>query len=50
MSEHYKFKNYVNSCKFIDNKWFFNNKNVFTAIKVVYINRGSGKKTLKLSV
>ena len=38
----------MNSCKFIDNKWYFNNKNIFTAIKVVYINGGSGKKTLKI--
>ena len=37
----------MNLCKFIDNKWCFNNKNdknVFTAIKVVYINGGSGEK------
>ena len=27
------FKTYMNSCKFIDNKWCFNNKNDFTAIK-----------------
>ena len=35
---------YVNSCEFLDNKWCFNNKNVFTAIEVVYINGGSGQK------
>ena len=34
ISEH-KYKNFVNS-------WCFNNKNVFTAIKVVYINGGGG--------
>ena len=37
ISEH-KYKNFVNS-------WCFNNKNAFTAIKVVYINGGgTGKK------
>ena len=41
ISKHY-YKKYVNSCKFIDNKCRFNNKNVFTAIKVVHINGGSG--------
>ena len=41
------YKNYPNSSKFIDNKWCFNNKNVFTAIKIVYINGGSGQKTSK---
>ena len=33
ISEH-KYGHYVNSCKFIDNKWSFNNKNVFTAISI----------------
>ena len=33
----------MNSCKFIDNK-SLNNKNIFTAIKVVYINGGPGQK------
>ena len=28
----------------MDNKWCFINKNVFTAITVVYINGGSGQK------
>ena len=28
----------------------FNNKNVFSTIKVVYINGGSGQKTLQWSV
>ena len=28
ISEH-KYKNYVNSCEFIDNKWCFNNKKCF---------------------
>ena len=31
----------------MDNKWCFNNKNVFTAIKEVYINRGTAQKTSK---
>ena len=39
ISKH-NYKNYVNS-------WCFNNKNAFTAIRVVYINGGSGQKTLK---
>ena len=34
----------MNSCKFTDNKWCFNNENIFTAIKAVYINGGPGKK------
>ena len=29
------------------NSWCFNNKNIFTAIKVVYIKGGPGKKTSK---
>ena len=37
----------MNSCKFIDNKWCFNNKNVFTAIKVVY-KCGVWAKNLKM--
>ena len=40
MSER-KYKNYVNL-------WCFNNKNVFTAIRVVCINGGSGQKNLKM--
>ena len=40
----------MNSRKFIDNKWCFNNKNAFTAMKVVYISEGSGEKTLGWSV
>ena len=37
------YENYVNS-------WCFNNKIVFTAIRVVSINGGSGQKTTKWSV
>ena len=40
ISEH-KYKNFVNS-------WCFNNKNAFTAIKVVYINGGVQVKNLKM--
>ena len=39
----HKYKNYVNS-------WCFNNKNVFTAIRVVCINAVSGQKNTKWSV
>ena len=37
---------YVNLCEFMDNKCF-NNKNVFTGIRVVYVSGGSGLKTTK---
>ena len=40
----------MNSCEFMDNERCFNNKNVFTAIKVVYTNGGSGQKNSKWSV
>ena len=46
----YKYKNYVNSCKCMDNKWCFNNKNGFTVIKVVQVSGGSGQKISRLSV
>ena len=39
---------YVNSCEFIDNKWCFNNKNVFTAIRVVWASGGSEPQNLKM--
>ena len=35
---------YVNSCEFMGNKWCFNNKNVFSAIRVVQVSGGSGQK------
>ena len=35
---------YVNSCEFMDNKWCFNNKDVFTIIRVVWASGGSGLK------
>ena len=31
-------------CEFMNNRWCFNNKNVFTAIRVVWVNGGSGQK------
>ena len=34
----------MNLCEFMDNKWCFNNENVFTAIKVVYVSGGPGQK------
>ena len=34
----------MNSCKFIDNKWRFNNKNVFTAVEQYREMEGPGKK------
>ena len=34
----------MNLCEFMDNKWCFNNKNVFTAIGVVWVNGRSGQK------
>ena len=40
----------MNSCKFIDNKWRFNNKNVFTAVEKYRETGGSRQKTSKWSV
>ena len=34
----------MNSCEFIDNKQCFNDKNVFTAIRVVQVGGGSEEK------
>ena len=43
ISKH-QYQNFMNLCGFMDNKWCFNNKNVFTAIKVAWVNGGSGQK------